>query len=248
MSNLICAQKKPPFGWYYVWLKLSNTGKPQQDTNNDMRQPGTIKVSWDQPYSNQSGGAWALSVSVVPDKGILGAEYSLIYMVDQLKKKIEVHLDNTTKDHAKRLHNLVEQFLQEAAATIWTAILDTLPAATQTNIMLKEAFKVYLEKIAEVPNFEDILIYQLQNNSKLAHMRFNTYADCCQEWVYHLDIRYLNITITRLTDQENVEAIFIHQPEYHQAKYTLEKEELMKLMAPTLMSSRTSMTPSMLET
>eukprot|EP00957_Ditylum_brightwellii_P027308 2064715-Ditylum_brightwellii.AAC.1 len=66
-----------------------------------------------------------------------------------------------------------------------------------------------------------------------------------------------------LTDQENVEAIFSHQPKCHQAKYALEKEEvendreklrfflmvvtrLIKLMAPTLRSSRTSVTPSML--
>eukprot|EP00957_Ditylum_brightwellii_P019492 1470622-Ditylum_brightwellii.AAC.1 len=68
-----------------------------------------------------------------------------------------------------------------------------------------------------------------------------------------------------LTDQENVEAIFSHQPKRHQAKYMLEKEEvendleklrfflmvvtrLTKLMAPTLQSSRTSVTPSMLLT
>eukprot|EP00957_Ditylum_brightwellii_P102087 7781469-Ditylum_brightwellii.AAC.1 len=66
-----------------------------------------------------------------------------------------------------------------------------------------------------------------------------------------------------LTDQENVEAIFSHQPKLHQVKYALEKEEvendleklrlflmvvtqLTKLMAPTLRSSRTSVTPSVL--
>eukprot|EP00957_Ditylum_brightwellii_P025586 1933663-Ditylum_brightwellii.AAC.1 len=86
MSNLLQAQKKPPFGWYYTWLKLSNIKEPQQDINTGMRQPETIKVSWDQPDSNQSGGTWALSVSVVPDKGILGAEYSLIYTIGEFKK------------------------------------------------------------------------------------------------------------------------------------------------------------------
>eukprot|EP00957_Ditylum_brightwellii_P163434 12443416-Ditylum_brightwellii.AAC.1 len=57
-------------------------------------------------------------------------------------------------------------------------------------------------------------------------MWFNIYVAHCQEWVCHLDSRYLNITITRLTDEENVEAIFSHQPKHHQAKYAFEKEEV----------------------
>eukprot|EP00957_Ditylum_brightwellii_P029990 2269820-Ditylum_brightwellii.AAC.1 len=57
-------------------------------------------------------------------------------------------------------------------------------------------------------------------------MRFNTYVAHHQEWVRHLDSRYLNITIARLTNQENVEAIYSHQPKLHQAKYALEKEEV----------------------
>eukprot|EP00957_Ditylum_brightwellii_P011978 903381-Ditylum_brightwellii.AAC.1 len=86
MSNLLQAQKKPPFGWYYVWLKLSDIGEPQQETDACMRQPDMIKVSYDQTDSNQSGGTWTLSVSVVPDKGTFGAEYNLIYMIKEFKK------------------------------------------------------------------------------------------------------------------------------------------------------------------
>eukprot|EP00957_Ditylum_brightwellii_P031181 2363040-Ditylum_brightwellii.AAC.1 len=68
MSNLLRAQKKPPFWWYYAWLKLSNIGEPQQDIDAGMRQPDTIKVLWDQPDSNRMGGTRVLTVSVVPDK------------------------------------------------------------------------------------------------------------------------------------------------------------------------------------
>eukprot|EP00957_Ditylum_brightwellii_P129380 9869802-Ditylum_brightwellii.AAC.1 len=121
MNNLLWAQKKPPFGWYYAWLKLSNIGEPQQDIDDGMRQPDTIKVSWDQPDSNQSGETQALSVSVVPDKGIFGAGYSLIYTIEEFKKKMKVRLDTTATDHAQRLHNLFGQCLQGAAATKWTA-------------------------------------------------------------------------------------------------------------------------------
>eukprot|EP00957_Ditylum_brightwellii_P074715 5679067-Ditylum_brightwellii.AAC.1 len=105
-------------------------------------------------------------------------------------------------------------------------MLDTFPVATCINIAFKAALKAYLEKIAKVSNLKDMLICQLCNNSKPAHMRFNTYVAHCQEWVHHLDSRYLNITITRLTDQENVEAIFSHQPKCHQDKYAPEKEEV----------------------
>eukprot|EP00957_Ditylum_brightwellii_P131066 9997470-Ditylum_brightwellii.AAC.1 len=61
MSNLLWAQKKPPFWWYYAWLKLSNIRELQQDINAGMRQPNTIKVPWDQPDSKQTGGTLALT-------------------------------------------------------------------------------------------------------------------------------------------------------------------------------------------
>eukprot|EP00957_Ditylum_brightwellii_P099297 7563708-Ditylum_brightwellii.AAC.1 len=89
MSNLLQAQKKPPFGWYYAWLKLSNIREPQQDIDAGMIQPDMNKVSWDQPDSNWSGQTWPLSVSVVTNKGILGAEYSLIYIIKDFKKKLK---------------------------------------------------------------------------------------------------------------------------------------------------------------
>eukprot|EP00957_Ditylum_brightwellii_P030380 2301102-Ditylum_brightwellii.AAC.1 len=89
-----------------------------------MRQPDTIKVLWDQLDSNQTGGMRALTVSVVPDKGIFGAEYSLIYTIKEFRKKIVPRLDHTATDHPQKLHNLFDQCLQGAAATKWTAVLD----------------------------------------------------------------------------------------------------------------------------
>eukprot|EP00957_Ditylum_brightwellii_P198633 15139107-Ditylum_brightwellii.AAC.1 len=106
MSNLLQAQKTPPFGWYYAWLKMSDIREPQQDIDAGMQQPDTFKVSWDQPDSNQSGGTWSLTISVVTNKGIYGAECSFIYTIEEFKKKIKVCLDTTAADHAQRLHNL----------------------------------------------------------------------------------------------------------------------------------------------
>eukprot|EP00957_Ditylum_brightwellii_P016596 1247334-Ditylum_brightwellii.AAC.2 len=62
--------------------------------------------------------------------------------------------------------------------------------------------------MAKVANLSNMLICELINNGKLPHMR------------------YLNITMARLTGQENVEDIFSHQPKHHQAKYALGKEEV----------------------
>eukprot|EP00957_Ditylum_brightwellii_P019135 1441569-Ditylum_brightwellii.AAC.1 len=70
-----------------------------------MRQPDTIKILWDHPDSNWTGGTRALTVSAVPDKGIFGAEYSLIYTVEEFRKKIMPRLDPTAADHPQRLHN-----------------------------------------------------------------------------------------------------------------------------------------------
>eukprot|EP00957_Ditylum_brightwellii_P107597 8209020-Ditylum_brightwellii.AAC.1 len=71
-----------------------------------MRQPDTIKVSWDQPDSNWTGGTRVLTVSIVRDKGIFGAEYSLIYTIKEFRKKIVPRLDLTAAVHPQRLHNL----------------------------------------------------------------------------------------------------------------------------------------------
>eukprot|EP00957_Ditylum_brightwellii_P024620 1860044-Ditylum_brightwellii.AAC.1 len=155
-----------------------------------MRQPDTIKVSWDQADSARSGGTYALSVSIVPNKGIFGAEYSLIYTLKEFKKKIKVHLDSTAMDHSKRLHNLFGQCLQGPTSTKCTAVLDILPVASQTAITFQVHLKTYLEKNAKVANLCNMLICQLYNNGKLAHMRFNTYVTHHQEWVCHLDSRY----------------------------------------------------------
>eukprot|EP00957_Ditylum_brightwellii_P148144 11279168-Ditylum_brightwellii.AAC.1 len=98
-----------------------------------MRQPDTIKVSWDQPVSNQTGGTQALSVSVVLDKGIFGAGYSLIYTIEEFRKKFVACLDSTATDYLQRLHNLFSQCLQGAAANKWIAVLDKFPVVTWTR-------------------------------------------------------------------------------------------------------------------
>eukprot|EP00957_Ditylum_brightwellii_P109257 8333993-Ditylum_brightwellii.AAC.1 len=68
MSNLLCVQKSPFFGWYYSWLKLNDISEPHQDIDNGMRQSGTIKVVWNHPNSAQHGGIHGLSANIVPDK------------------------------------------------------------------------------------------------------------------------------------------------------------------------------------
>eukprot|EP00957_Ditylum_brightwellii_P052183 3956419-Ditylum_brightwellii.AAC.1 len=49
----------------------------------------------------------------MPTKGIFKAEYSLIYILDKFKKKIEVHLDNTYTDHVKKLQDFLGNVYKE---------------------------------------------------------------------------------------------------------------------------------------
>eukprot|EP00957_Ditylum_brightwellii_P014606 1100767-Ditylum_brightwellii.AAC.1 len=151
MINLLCAQKKPPFGWYYLWLKLSDIGIPQQDISTGTRQLDTIKFFSDQPNSAMSGGTQALSISIVPSKGIWGRIQPHLHN-QGIQEKIMVCLNDTATDHPKRLHDLFSQYLQGAAANIWTAVLNTVPVASQMAITLKAATKAYCEKIAAVAN------------------------------------------------------------------------------------------------
>eukprot|EP00957_Ditylum_brightwellii_P141695 10795369-Ditylum_brightwellii.AAC.1 len=78
--------------------------------------------------------------------------------------------------------------------------MDQFPVVTCTNITFKEAQKAYLGKIAEASNLGDMLTYQFCNNGKPAHMMFNTYVAHHQEWLCHLNSRYLNITVAKLTN------------------------------------------------
>eukprot|EP00957_Ditylum_brightwellii_P117999 8999837-Ditylum_brightwellii.AAC.1 len=173
-----------------------------------------IKVSWDQPYSDQS--ELRLYLLVLCLAGVF----------------LELNTASATQLRLSRRRSKSAWMppprtcLQGAASTKWTAVLDQFPVATCTNITFKEAQKAYLEKIADVSNLRDMLIHQLRNNGKPTYMRFNTFVACHQEWVCHLDSGYLNITIARLTNQENMEAILSHQPKCHQAKYALKKEEV----------------------
>ena len=227
MSNLIRAQKNPPFGWYYAWLKLNEYGEPEKDIEAGLKQPETTKVTWDQPdsASQRTARTRDMSANIVPDKGIFGAEYAIIHTIPDFEKKIKARLDSTGPDFVRQLHDLFGQCLQGEASTKWTSVLDRYPIGNRTVDTFKLAIKDYLEKIAEVKNLGDMLIRQLRNNGKPLHMKFNTYIACRNEWTRHLDSGYLAITMARSTAQENVEAIFCQQPKRHQAKYALEKKK-----------------------
>eukprot|EP00957_Ditylum_brightwellii_P045255 3431198-Ditylum_brightwellii.AAC.1 len=45
MNNLLQAQKKPLFGWYYAWLKLSDIRELQQDIDAGKQQQTQLRSS-----------------------------------------------------------------------------------------------------------------------------------------------------------------------------------------------------------
>ena len=154
MSNLLRAQKESPFGWYYAWEKLNGIGEPEKDIESGLKQPDTIKVTWDQPDGGRAGSTRGITAYVVPDKGIFGAEYSLIYTIPDFKQKVVARLDTTQADHGNRLFDLFGQCLQGPAATKWKSILDVYPDETRMAENLEVAIKTYLEKVVEMKTSE----------------------------------------------------------------------------------------------
>eukprot|EP00957_Ditylum_brightwellii_P196811 14994526-Ditylum_brightwellii.AAC.1 len=84
-NTKIIQKKKLSFGWYYVWLKLSNIVEPQQDIGTGMRQPDALKgTTGQQPNWRKAG----VDCEHCARQGYFWAEYSLIYMIKEFRKKI----------------------------------------------------------------------------------------------------------------------------------------------------------------
>ena len=59
-------------------MKLNDVGEPQLDIERSMKQPETIKVTWEMPDGARCGGRTRdVSANIVPDKGVFGPEYAL---------------------------------------------------------------------------------------------------------------------------------------------------------------------------
>ena len=96
MSNLLNALNEPPFDWYYAWASLDSDGVPKTEVSDALKQPETIRVLWDMPETGtRAGPTRELSADVVPDKGLFGAEFAMIFTFPDFDRTIKARLDST---------------------------------------------------------------------------------------------------------------------------------------------------------
>ncbi len=69
MSNILRAQKDPPFKWRYAWLPANDDNSHIQLLKSKLKQPDTIRLKWDAPDTGQRdvGQMWEVSANIVSD-------------------------------------------------------------------------------------------------------------------------------------------------------------------------------------
>ena len=150
MSKLLKAMNNPPFGFHYSWTKLKEDGvTPANDLEDALKQPDTIKVSFEVPAPGRGAGrTHEVTAYIVPDKGLFGAEFALIYTIPQFQEKIQNRLEAAADNYVTQLHTLFGNCLQGKASTHWDSVLSNYAVADRTAVTFKEAQKDYLEKVA----------------------------------------------------------------------------------------------------
>ena len=87
MGGLLKARQESTklFGWVYSWNPLDVNRESLITVGQSFRQPDTTRIKWHQPEGGNSRGANArtreVSADVVPDKGLYGTEYVLVFTI-----------------------------------------------------------------------------------------------------------------------------------------------------------------------
>ena len=239
MSKLLKAINKPPFGWHYSWTKLEEDGvTPANDIEDALKQPDAIKVNFEVPAPGRGAGrTHEVTAYIVPDKGLFGAEFALIFTLPQFKEKIQDRLDVAAGNHVSQLHSLFGNCLQGKASTHWDTVLAEYPEDDRTVDTFKEAQKDYLEKVAgDYGALGDCILRFKDKVRKPAALPYNTFHERHLELDRHLASGYLDITAAEPTEQQKAEQIFLAQPKAHQVSYGAKgnedvEEDLGKLKA-----------------
>ena len=119
MSRLLRARQNPPFAWQYKWTRLNEDGTKKIDIDSAFKQPERVTVKWDvkEQGTGARGRTRQVLADIVPDKGVLGPEFALIYTIPGFESKIRPHLDVTGNNYVTRLHNLFGKCIQGEAST-----------------------------------------------------------------------------------------------------------------------------------
>ena len=174
MANILCARENPPFGWYYSWIPLDDFGTPDKNHSSALKQPETIKVRWEAKGSAEGSTVKDMVAEIIPDKGLFGCEFAMIYTFPNFNQLIRRRLDDKSDNHVKDLYDLMGRCFQHQAKTIWDQVADKFTADNLTVDTFLNAQRDYLKMVAECKNIGDCLIRQLQDRAKPAVMKIDT--------------------------------------------------------------------------
>eukprot|EP00957_Ditylum_brightwellii_P114349 8719181-Ditylum_brightwellii.AAC.1 len=107
MANLIRARTNPPFGWHYAWQHLNEDGMLDIKHKSALKQPETTRIRFNVPDTARGNHTREVSANIVPDKGLFGAEFALLYTFPEFEKRIKARLSRTANNYVASLYNLM---------------------------------------------------------------------------------------------------------------------------------------------
>eukprot|EP00957_Ditylum_brightwellii_P055950 4239648-Ditylum_brightwellii.AAC.1 len=64
-----------------------------------LKQPETTRIRFDVPDLGQGNNTCEVSADIVPDKGLFGAEFALLYTFPEFEKRIKARLSSTASNY-----------------------------------------------------------------------------------------------------------------------------------------------------
>ena len=106
MSSILRAKKAPPFTWWYAWLTRDEDEIPKWSIEEGQPDTIGIKLDTNETGVNSRGRIHEISADIVPDKGLYGPEYAMIFTIPQFKDKVITRLDPADPKFVSQLFTL----------------------------------------------------------------------------------------------------------------------------------------------
>eukprot|EP00957_Ditylum_brightwellii_P002874 220572-Ditylum_brightwellii.AAC.1 len=104
-----------------------------------LKQPETTRICFDVPDLAQGNNTREVLANIVPDKGLFGAEFALLYTFPEFEKRIKACLLSTANNYVARLYDLMGCCFQGKAQTKWDKSITKVDVMNRTEETLKDA-------------------------------------------------------------------------------------------------------------
>eukprot|EP00957_Ditylum_brightwellii_P163617 12457631-Ditylum_brightwellii.AAC.1 len=84
-----------------------------------LKQPETTRICFDVPDLAQGNNTREVLANIVPDKGLVGAEFALLYTFPEFEKRIKACLSSTTNNYVASLYDLMGRCFQGKDQSKW---------------------------------------------------------------------------------------------------------------------------------